>query len=122
MFNYDDYEVQPTRTQYLRFKDFSEGDFLTEKPVIFRHFEEKEMQGPKGKFTAKSFICEDPETNEQIGLPHCGLLAWQIENHVQPGMLLHVQYNGRDDQDRHQTEIKVFRKKGTTPELENNTQ
>lgn len=95
------------KTNYKRFKDFEAGSLMHPNPLKYLKYEEKEMNGPKGRFIAKAFIFEDVETGQRIGLPHCGLFNYQmtVDPVVEKGDVVEVEYNGRDEDDRHQTSL-----------------
>lgn len=112
MFNENDYEEVSTKVDFKYWKDMTEGELMHENPLLYQRYDEKELQGPKGKFLAKSFICQDVVTKDLVGLPHSGLLAWQFENELPESKLFKVVYKGKDEQGRHQTDFKPLVKKG----------
>lgn len=94
------------KTNYKNFKaDGVEGELIHPNPLRFIKKEEKDMVTKKGKkFVAKAFIFEDVETKERVGVQATGLLSYQMQEY-NAGDVLEIEYNGKDEEDRHQTTI-----------------
>lgn len=95
--------------KYLYYKDFEAEEFLTPNPSEFMKYTEKDMVSKAGKkFTAKTYMFKDTVTGQLIGVPHCGLLQWHMDNYRE-GDILQVQYMGKQDDDDamspHQVEV-----------------
>lgn len=95
------------QTKFLYMKDATEGQLIHPNPLKFIKYEEKEGMVVKAtgkKFTAKSFIFEDVTTGQRIGIQSTGLLNYQMQEY-QAGDVIEIEYQGKDEEDRHQTEI-----------------
>lgn len=95
------------QTKFLYMKNATEGDLIHPNPLRYIKYEEKEGMVAKKtgkKFTAKSFIFEDVSTGDRIGIQSTGLLAYQMQEY-RAGDVLEIEYNGKDEEDRHQTTI-----------------
>ena len=102
--NYNRRRVE--KTNYKNFKaDGVEGELIHPNPLRFIKKEEKDMVTKKGKkFVAKAFIFEDVVTKERVGVQATGLLSYQM-NEYRAGDVIEIEYNGKDEEDRHQTSI-----------------
>lgn len=103
--NYERKRVGQTKFKYM--KDATPGELVHPHPLKYVKYEEKEGMVAKAtgkKFTAKSFIFDCTQTGDRIGIQSTGLLAYQMQEY-RPGDVLEIEYNGKDEEDRHQTTI-----------------